>query len=134
MTTEKRRFHRIPFEQPIQLINMNDPDTCYLGQLRDISLKGALISLESDQHSLTPGDNTLQLAIGPFQGDFEIRLNVEVAYLKDSYTTLGLNLISVDIESAAHLRRLVEVNLGDEQLLQRELSNLIQAMEDEHTL
>jgi hypothetical protein len=38
---------------------------------------------------------------------------------------VGLRCREIDIESIAHLRRLVELNLGDEDLLERELSALI---------
>jgi hypothetical protein len=133
MSTDQRRFKRIPFEKPIQLIKTTDPDESFPGSLKDISLKGALVSLESNEHSIAV-DDLLTLAIGPFQGDFDITLNVDVAYIGDGENTLGLNITSLDVESAAHLRRLIEVNLGDEVLIQRELSNLIQAMEDEHKL
>ncbi len=131
MTTDKRRFQRIPFEKSIQLNKTDDPDECYLGKLQDISLKGALVSLESDEHDFSVGD-ALLLSIGPFQGDFEINLNVGITYIQENRITLGLNIVSLDVDSASHLRRLIEVNLGDEDLLQRELTNLIQAMEQEH--
>jgi hypothetical protein len=37
----------------------------------------------------------------------------------------GLLCISIDIDSVTHLRRLLELNLGDPALLERELSALI---------
>jgi hypothetical protein len=40
---------------------------------------------------------------------------------------IGLDCTHIDIESAQHLRRLVELNLGDDALLHRELAALIEA-------
>jgi hypothetical protein len=37
----------------------------------------------------------------------------------------GLLCLDIDIDSVTHLRRLVELNLGDSDLLERELSALI---------
>lgn len=37
----------------------------------------------------------------------------------------GLLCLTIDIDSVTHLRRLVELNLGDTDLLERELSHLI---------
>jgi hypothetical protein len=39
-------------------------------------------------------------------------------------TQVGLRCDSIDIDSLTHLRRLVELNVGDEAILQRELSAL----------
>ncbi|HXK57002.1 MAG TPA: PilZ domain-containing protein, partial [Gammaproteobacteria bacterium] len=37
---------------------------------------------------------------------------------------LGLRCVSIDMESIGHLRRLVELNLGDAELLHRDLESL----------
>lgn len=37
----------------------------------------------------------------------------------------GLHCLTIDLDSVTHLRRLVELNLGDPALLERELSALI---------
>lgn len=47
---------------------------------------------------------------------------------------IGLELRSIDPESAAHLRRLVELNLGDASLLERDFSMLAGAVEPSRSL
>ena len=37
----------------------------------------------------------------------------------------GLHCLAIDIDSVTHLRRLVELNLGDPALLEREVSALV---------
>lgn len=132
MDNNKRRFQRIPFDAQIQLDVTNRDEKAIIGRLEDISLKGALISVDQNQAALAVGD-TATLAIEPEGADFALNLTVEVAYALSAKMAYGLNLLSLDVQSAEHLRRLVELNLGDESSLQRELSNLIEAMEAEHT-
>ena len=47
--------------------------------------------------------------------------------IRDSIEGIYFGLIcrNLDIDSATHLRRLVELNLGDPKLLERELSALV---------
>lgn len=131
MDNDQRRFQRIPFDAHIQLTLSSDQSLTVTGSLQDISLKGALIELEETAHPLSKGAQG-ELKIQTEQGEVEMTMNVEVAYVLESKRLYGFNLISVDIESAGHLRRLVEVNLGNDSILQRELANLIDAMESEH--
>jgi hypothetical protein len=131
MDMEKRRFKRIPFDAKVNLEVTNRTLEPITGLLEDISLKGALITVDQSLKTLNVGDEG-KLTISPEQGDIEISLTVDVAYSVPTRHAYGLNLISLDVESAGHLRRLVEVNLGNEESLQRELTNLIEAMEKEH--
>jgi hypothetical protein len=49
-------------------------------------------------------------------------MDVEVAHQEND--EMGLNCKDIDVDSITHLRRLVELNLGDPKLLERELSAL----------
>ena len=102
------------------------------GLLQDISLKGALISVSTTSTRLTIGQRGA-LRIRPEQSDIEFNLTVEVAYALADRPAYGLNLIGLDLQSAGYLRRLIEVNLGNDDGLQREFSHLIAAMVEEHT-
>lgn len=127
MTKEQRRFQRISFDARVSL---DFGDVQRTGVLRDISLKGALIMLnEGTGHIKT--DQTGELKIRLDQGDVEMQMDIKVAYVQPQRQACGVNIISMDVDTASHLRRLVEVNLGDSEELQRELSNLIEAMEAE---
>jgi hypothetical protein len=129
MNDNKRRFKRIPFEAKALLSVENHPELH--GDLHDISLKGALISL-TDETPLPNVGQTGDLTLSTDQGELSLNLTVEVAYSLPEKGFLGLNILTFDVDSAGHLRRLIEVNLGDEASLQRELSNLVEAMEAQH--
>jgi hypothetical protein len=50
-------------------------------------------------------------------------MNTRVAHLENTH--VGLRCESIDLDSMAHLRRLLELNSGDPELVERELSALI---------
>ncbi|WP_108126429.1 PilZ domain-containing protein [Saccharospirillum mangrovi] len=127
MTKEQRRFQRIAFDARVAL---EFGDQHYLGVLRDISLKGALIMLNETTPHIATGQIG-QLKVRLDQGDVEMQMEITVAYVHPQRQACGVNILSMDVDTASHLRRLVEVNLGDAEALQRELSNLIDAMEAE---
>ncbi|MNJ68362.1 hypothetical protein D3C77_646020 [compost metagenome] len=49
---------------------------------------------------------------------------MDVQLVRSHTQQLGFSCLNIDVESASHLRRLVEFNLGDERLLERELAAL----------
>ena len=58
-------------------------------------------------------------------GDIVIAMAGELAHVEGSHA--GVLCRSIDIESITHLRRLIEVNLGDPTASERELKALIAA-------
>lgn len=128
MSDDQRRFQRIEFDAQVQL---DVAGQSYPGILRDISLKGALVVLGDTGQPIQEGSPG-HLVIRLDGGAVEMQMDVEVAYYHPLRHACGLNIHTMDVDSASHLRRLVEVNLGDENALQRELSNLIEVMENEH--
>ena len=116
MTEERRRFQRITFDADCEI---RTDDCSWPVQLIDISLKGALTSI-----ILTPllkiGD-TAELVIR-LSNDTVIVMPVILRHHLGEY--LGFEAQTIDIDSISHLRRLVELNLGNEGLLERELEHL----------
>jgi hypothetical protein len=115
--TTARRFSRITFTCPALLDLKVARAEC---EVRDVSLKGALIELTG--LSVKPGD-TCSLSIRLDAGDAVIRMDGEVAHVNGK--RVGVKADEMDLESIEHLRRLVEVNLGDEEILHRELAALV---------
>ena len=56
--------------------------------------------------------------------DIEIRMQVELTHVASK--KLGFYCHHIDIDSATHLKRMIELNIGEEQLLYRELEQLLQ--------
>jgi len=115
---ERRRFTRVPFEASV---NVSNPAGSWTGKLKDISLNGVLIS--HPQNWRSSDSKEFLLEIQPAEGVFRIRMEVTVSH--DDSTGIGFHCNHIDIDSISHLRRLVELNVGDENILNRELSALI---------
>jgi hypothetical protein len=114
---EHRRWTRIAFAAAAQLRAGGRELSC---QLLDISLKGALVRRPSDWPARVDEPVVLELRIAP---ETRIRMEGRVAHLEPDRA--GIACHHLDIDSAAHLRRLIELNLGDEAQLHRELAAMI---------
>ena len=118
MNTERRHFARVAFDADAQLTTTADRLAV---KVMDLSLKGALLRLPVPG-LLKPGDPCL-LNISLAEMDVGIAMAGEVAHVEGKQA--GVLCRSIDIESITHLRRLLEMNLGDPRLLERELKTLI---------
>lgn len=117
--SNRRQFSRIAFHVQGQLVTADGADDIVV---IDLSLKGALLRRKDQKRKLGPGDNcTLRLRLGEL--DAVIRMQGTVAHIDGPF--LGLACNQIDLDSATHLRRLVELNLGKPQLLERELAALV---------
>jgi len=116
--TEQRLHHRVLFDTLASIhINASNMNV----QLIDISLKGALIK-KPESWSAGVGD-TGQLRIVLSDNISAISMDIKVAHVENDH--VGFHCEHIDIDSITHLRRLVELNLGDTELLEREFSALI---------
>lgn len=113
---ERRIFHRILFDAPVT-ISHNSKRFC--SKLIDISLNGALLE-SAPGFAAKPGD-TVFLNIRLSE---EIFIDMEAQVAHQEHQHLGVHCVHIDMESISHLRRLIELNLGDTALLERELSAL----------
>jgi PilZ domain len=116
--SERRDFSRITFHRPSLLGVRGTKTAC---ELIDISLRGALVRVPEAFAWAEGAPCTLFISLD--QGASIIRMNGAIAHRDAS--TVGVRCQELDLDSVAHLRRLLEVNLGDERLLHRELSALI---------
>ena len=116
---ERRRHTRLPFEGLARIHDGTDWHDC---DVVDVSLKGVL---------LRPPTGVATLSGQPFQVDIllgggvvTISMQAHVAHAKGGLA--GFASDQMDLASFAHLRRLLELNLDDPKLLDRELEQLVQ--------
>ena len=115
---EKRQFHRISFNTKVTL---ELPNNQLQADLIDISLKGVLTS---QPKGWTPEHGqTLTLSI-KLNENAQITMTVTAAHHGNNQ--IGFTCQNIDLDSITHIRRLVALNSGDEELLERELQALIQ--------
>jgi hypothetical protein len=119
--TEQRHFSRIPFDAEVSITDPQDNAT-YSARLLDISLKGALTTQPSA--SLTEIGKAYQLELSLSATGSVIRLQMEASIAHREDGRIGFQYQNMDLDTAAHLYRLVELNLGDDKLMERELTEL----------
>ncbi|MGJ7096873.1 PilZ domain-containing protein [Vibrio hannami] len=114
--SERRRFSRILYQAPAELHQGSVKATC---TIKDLSLHGLLLSSPSETLDINrPTDVFFHIP----ESDIIISLQAEIVESTDSL--LRVKIQHIDIDSISHLKRLVELNVGDEQLLHREIEQL----------
>lgn len=115
---ERRRFDRIATDKPVTItVNGNTRS----GTVHDVSLHGMLLSLDDDWQAVAGMSVAARLHLDGDSCCIDMRGNV--AHVHGS--RLGLLCTSMDVESASRLKRMVELNLADPALLERNLTELI---------
>ncbi|MBV8037215.1 MAG: PilZ domain-containing protein [Pelomonas sp.] len=123
MSTERRQFARVAFASGAELITTQEHLGC---QVLDISLKGALLQLPEGTTPQIGMPCLVKLPLASGAPDAPvIAMAGELAHVEGSLA--GVLCRSIDLESITHLRRLIEVNLGDPAASERELKALIAA-------
>jgi hypothetical protein len=118
--SDKRQFSRFANDSSIIL---NKAEQQWESSLLDISLKGVLITKPENWNDDNDGDFKLSIKLDG--SDFEINMDVQFAHAENDH--IGFHCEKIDLDSVTNLKRLVELNLTDEKLLQREISNMISA-------
>ncbi|HEY5718225.1 MAG TPA: PilZ domain-containing protein [Motiliproteus sp.] len=115
---ERRRFTRFAFDAEAELIIEGQAQPV---QLADISLHGFLIN-EPDGFV---GSETQGYLLKVHLAGDEVVLNLPATLVRREPPYLGFVCGDLELETITHLRRLVELNLGDQALLDRELEHLL---------
>ena len=120
MTDERRHYSRIAFHSPATLVFT---DRTIEVVVLDLPLKGALIRLPADTSITIDTVCMLHVQLNEAELNDQISMEARITHCEGRYA--GLHCLTIDIDSVTHLRRLVELNLGDPNLLERELSALM---------
>lgn len=114
--TERRRFHRILFDARALL---RTTEQTYNTSILDISLNGALLRLPETWNIPT---STQVEVIVLLDDKHQIRMTGHLVHQDED--TLGIQCTQIDMDSIGHLRRLVELNTGNSDILKREFEHL----------
>lgn len=110
----RRKFNRVPFQCDCQI---RCAEQVWSGELLDISLRGALFQL-SETTSLEFGDNCY-LDISLADGGIHLQFESELAHKEGALH--GFRFLSENLETLTHLRRLLELNLGEDDIMKKEI-------------
>jgi hypothetical protein len=112
----RRQFRRIAFDGEVRLYSNR---AMWTTRLIDISLKGALVDRPDgwDGQGGTRQRLDLRVATG-------LIISVGGLIAHASARTIGYRFDKIDLDSFVRLKRLIELNLGDPEMLNRELGSL----------
>ncbi len=115
---DRRHFHRIASDKPA-LVRSWDGE--HEGSVRDISLRGMLIDIGDSWQPV--GGERVYVHVRCDDEPWFIEMYGEVAHVVHS--RIGVRCIGIDLESATKLRRLIELNLADQEMLERDIEQMI---------
>lgn len=119
---ERRKFSRILFDANAYL---DQAESTWRTTILDLSLNGALVEIPETFSDTQNGNITLEFVLP--DSDIQLVMNTKIVHKTSKH--LGLRCLHIDVESISHLRRIIELNLGDAELLNRELEMLTQPEE-----
>lgn len=114
---ERRQFSRIGFEANVIIAQQQHE---YPAKLVDISLNGVLVATPPRYQVRTDMPCTLSINLAN-----DVVITMQVTLVHSSTTLLGFHCTSIDMDSIAHLRRLIEINLDDPNASERVLGELL---------
>lgn len=114
---EKRRFHRILCDGEV-IVRYGE--SIFKAPLIDLSLKGALTHRPTEWTAAVGTACRLEILLD--NSEAPIMMDTVVAHVESDH--IGFRCEHIDIDSISFLKRLIELNLGDPAILERELKAL----------
>lgn len=115
--TERRRFSRIIYQVSALL---EQGDLALQATIQDLSLHGLL--LKAENASSLELSRKVDVAFSFAQSEQVMQLTANIISIIDNEIRLKIN--NIDIDSISQLKRFIELNVGNNELLNRELEHL----------
>lgn len=112
-----RKYSRIQFDTEAQI---ELPDGVIAARILDISMKGVL--LELPEGAAAQMESFFILNIPLQEGVSNIHMKAVLRHQEGS--RIGCEWVGIDLDSMTNLRRLLELNIADNTMLERELAQL----------
>ncbi|WP_354625231.1 PilZ domain-containing protein [Psychromonas sp. MME2] len=120
--SEKRKFSRVHFTGQCFLSEIiNNEVVQWQSELLDISLKGALVKAIDDFTYNV--DKAIKLNLNLEGSDVTLEISGVLCHQENGF--IGIKFVTLDIESITHLKRLIQLNVADSAIMDREISQLI---------
>lgn len=110
---EQRRFHRVTFSAPSDLMHQ---DMIYKGRLDNISLRGAMVS--ADECIMIPPGDTCTLSIVPFEGAAPIVLTAKIVH--SFFSMVGVKFVAFAGDAENQLFELMQTTTSEPETLRNE--------------
>jgi hypothetical protein len=117
MLEDRRRFSRINFDARVEIAQGTHH---WQAKLLDISLKGVLLSKLGVYQVLSSTPLLVKIILSD-----QTSIAMSTHLVQQTLEHLRLACDNIDIDSVSHLRRLIELNIGNTQAAERELFELL---------
>ena len=124
---QRRVFTRIPFQVDYRLHDPNK-DNHWVGQVIDLSLKGALIECPDKFEPVNGDEYVLELILA--EDELKVVMLVSIVHAEKGH--IGFHCHHIDLESLSHLRKILEYNLGKPELVEREIKEMMHIVGSSH--
>ncbi len=114
--TEQRQYQRIGFRTEASIMTSEATYSCHL---IDLALQGALFQCEMD----TPLSVGQKARLHIYLPDSEISLNFTAEMIHKHDKFCGFLFLTEDVDTLVHLRRLLELNIGDAEKIDHEFAH-----------
>jgi len=114
--SERRQYQRIPFIADVLLRHNDQQWSC---GLEDISLKGMLI--EAPKNIQPALDDTYEIELVLGEGAL-ISMQANISHTTEIHW--GMQWENIELDGLTHLRRLLELNMGNPEEMHREMAEL----------
>ena len=118
MNEERRGYHRVSFNADAKLFAGDTEIHC---QLLDISIHGVMLECNSVQNFSQDANYHIEIPLD--ESDHLITMQLALKNERDNI--IGMECTHIDLDSISLLRRLVELNLGQPEFLDRDFAALI---------
>ena len=120
--SDRRMYQRVNFDGTAELSNNEQSFTC---QITDLSLRGVLVRPFGVVRADVGTEFTLLIPLSNDQdsNDLKIQMTLELAHSNPD--GLGFKCTSIDLDSITHLRKIIELNSTNPELLDRDFETLV---------
>ena len=119
MSQNRRNFSRVDFQAKTTLVIDAKK---FPAQLVDLSLRGALVEITGEVLPLNRNE-ACQMNLSLNNGSIRLQLKAVLVYRNEN--NYGFRFDEIDLDALTHIRRLVELNLGDADQVRKELFFLV---------
>jgi len=118
MDSERRQYKRVEFDASAKLSKDNQTFDC---QIIDLSIHGVLLRPHGVIRSTVDALYELEIPLSDKQNSVKMTLKL----MHQHPDNLGFICESIDLDSITHLRKIVELNSGSPELLERDFQSLM---------
>jgi c-di-GMP-binding flagellar brake protein YcgR len=117
---QRRVFTRIPFDADYRLQDPN-AEHYWKGRVVDLSLRGTLVERPQNLQPEVGQEFIVELLLGA--DALKVVMVVKVAHFDEK--NIGFHCMHIDLESITHLRKILEFNLGKPEMVEREITEML---------